>query len=120
MKRPRLNLIRRTRHDRISSIFLALGAILPVVITFALVYYAPRLYDDQSQSIAPLVEEFRAQVAQWHDARALNAFDVAIGGGALLSTYIGIVVGRLLSVLQKQVERRFGDDTAKNAPANAA
>ncbi|MFZ2028755.1 MAG: hypothetical protein WAU68_00475 [Vitreimonas sp.] len=118
-QRLRLKLFRRSRHDRITSVFLALGAILPIGITFALVYYAPHLYDDQSQTIAPLVRRMRAYVEYWHDARALNAFDVSLGGGALLSTYIGIVVARLLGLIQKFVERRLGEQGQEIAPKSA-
>ena len=118
-QRLRLSLLRRSRHDRITSVFLALGAILPIVITFALVYCAPHLYDDQSQTIAPLVHGMRAYVERWHDVRALNAFDVSLGGGALLSTYIGIIVARVLGLLQKFVERRFGEQRREVAPKSA-
>lgn len=118
-QRLRLNPFRRSRRERITSVLLALGAILPIVITFALVYYAPHLYDDQSQTIAPLVRRMRASVEHWHDAKALNAFDVSLGGGALLSTYIGVVVARLLGLLQKYVERRFGGQRRETSPKSA-
>lgn len=101
-------MLSRLTHDRISAFFLFLGAVFPILLTFGLVYFAPQFYADGAEKIAPWLTQMRAQVAETHDPRALNAFDVALGGGALVSMYIGLAVGRVLNLVQRFVEHRLG------------
>jgi len=106
-------MLRRTMHDRIAAFFLFLGAVFPILLTFGLVYFAPQLYAAGAQKVAPLIDAMRQQVVATHDARALNAFDVALGGGALVSMYLGLAVGRVLNLIQRFVEHRLGTHAAQ-------
>jgi len=101
-------MLSRLTHDRISAFFLFLGAVFPIVLTFGLVYFAPQSYANGVQKVAPLIDALRQRVAEMHDARTLNAFDVALGGGALFSMYLGLAVGRVLNLIQRFVEHRLG------------
>jgi hypothetical protein len=108
----------RFAHDRVAATFLFFGAVLPIVLTFGLVYFMPQLYDEGVRTATPWIAAMREKVAETHDPRALNAFDVALGGGALFSMYLGLAVGRVLGPIQKLVEHLLA--THGRAPSQDA
>ena len=84
------------RHAIISGLFLTIGALVPLILTFLLIDFFPNLYDAALRVADPIARQLSTQIFAIHDERTLNAFNATFDSAALVATYIGLIVGALV------------------------